>query len=49
MDVAEIINEAIAIYANIATIAVPFAMTFAIGNIIFSTFMKMAFGGRIEF
>lgn len=46
---ADVFRTAMDIYAQIAEVAVPFACTFAIGNIIFSTFMRMAFGGRIEF
>lgn len=29
--------------------AIPYGMAFALGNIVVNTFMRMAFGGRIEF
>lgn len=42
-------KDAIELYAMIVTSALPYAVTFAIGNLIVSTFMRMAFGGKIEF
>lgn len=40
-------EEAIAIYTQIATAAVPFAIAFEICNLIVSTFLRVAFGGRL--
>lgn len=40
--------EAIRLYTQIVEIAIPIAITFEIGNLIVSTFMRMAFGGRVE-
>lgn len=42
-------KDAIELYAMIVTGALPYAVTFAIGNLIVGTFMRMAFGGKIEF
>lgn len=42
-------QEAINLFTMIVESAIPYAITFAIGNLIVSTFMKMAFGGRVEF
>lgn len=42
-------KEAIAIYSEIASYAVPFAVAFEIGNLIVSTFLRVAFGGRLWF
>ena len=42
-------RDAINLYAMIVTAALPYAVTFAIGNLIVGTFMRMAFGGKIEF
>lgn len=42
-------TEIIQIYADVVSVAVPFAIVFAIGNLIVSSFLRMAFGGKIEF
>lgn len=42
-------SNAIALYAEIVTGAIPYGITFALGNMIVGTFMRMAFGGKIEF
>lgn len=42
-------QEAIDIYAKICESALPFAVTFAIGNLIVSSFLRMAFKGKVEF
>ena len=42
-------RDAINLYAMIVTAALHYAVTFAIGNLIVGTFMRMAFGGKIEF
>lgn len=40
--------EAIRLYTLIVEAAIPFAITFALGNLMVNTFMKMAFKGKIE-
>ena len=42
-------TEYISIYAAVVSEAVPFAITFAFGNLIVTSFLKMAFGGKVEF
>lgn len=41
--------EAIDLFAKIVESAIPYGVTFALGQLIVNSFMKMAFGGRIEF
>lgn len=41
--------EAIELFAEIVKAAIPYAVTFALGQMIVNTFMRMAFKGRIEF
>lgn len=40
---------AIQIYTQIAEYAVPFAIAFEVCNLIVSTFLRVAFGGRLWF
>lgn len=40
---------AIAIYVDILQVALPVAIAFEIGNLITSTFLRAAFGGRLWF
>lgn len=42
-------QEAIDLFAQIVTAAIPYGVTFALGQLIVNSFMKMAFGGKIEF
>lgn len=42
-------EAAIEIYTEIAVAAVPFAIAFEICNLIVSTFLRVAFGGRVWF
>ena len=42
-------KDAIELYTMVVTGAIPYAMAFALGNLIVGTFMRMAFGGKIEF
>lgn len=42
-------TEAIAIYTEVITYALPFAIAFEVGNLIVSTFLRAAFGGRLWF
>lgn len=41
--------EAIKLFAMIVEAAIPFGVTFALGQLIVNSFMKMAFGGKVEF
>lgn len=41
-------QEAISIYTMVVEAAIPFAITFAVGNLVVNTFMKMAFKGKVE-
>lgn len=42
-------TEAIAIYTEVITYALPFAIAFEVGNLIVSTFLRAAFGGKLWF
>lgn len=42
-------KEAIDLYAMVVQGAIPYAMAFAIGNLIVVSFLKMAFKGKVEF
>ena len=42
-------QEAINLFAQIVVVAIPYGVTFALGQMIVNSFMKMAFGGKIEF
>lgn len=42
-------QEAIQLFTMVVGDALPYALAFSVGNLIVTTFMKMAFGGRIEF
>lgn len=42
-------QEAINLFALIVEAAIPYGVTFAVGQLIVNSFMKMAFGGRVEF
>ena len=44
-----LMNDAISLYAQIVTGAIPYAVTFAIGDLIVSSFIRMAFGGKVTF
>lgn len=41
--------EAIELFAEIVRAAIPYGVTFALGQMIVNSFMKMAFRGYIEF
>lgn len=41
--------EAISLFTEIVEAAIPYGITFALGQMIVNSFMKMAFGGKIEF
>lgn len=40
-------QDAIEIYTAIVLAAVPFAVTFEVGNLIVGTFLRTAFGGKL--
>lgn len=42
-------TDAIALFTQIVIAAIPYGVTFALGQMIVNTFMSMAFGGRIKF
>jgi hypothetical protein len=42
-------KDAVELYAMVVTGAIPYAIVFALGNLIVGSFMRMAFGGKIEF
>lgn len=42
-------QEAIELFAMIVEGAIPYGVAFALGQLIVNSFMKMAFGGKIEF
>ncbi len=42
-------TEAINLYAMVVEAALPYAVAFAVGNLIVTSFLKMAFKGRVEF
>ena len=41
--------DAIALFTEVVKSAIPYGVTFALGQLVVNTFMKMAFGGRVEF
>ena len=43
------VEVAVDIYTQVAQLALPIAIVFEIGNIMVSTFMRVAFGGRLWF
>lgn len=42
-------QEAIAIYTQVISHALPFAIAFEIGNLLVGTFLRAAFGGKLWF
>lgn len=43
------VDIAVDIYTQVAQCAVPIAIVFELGNIMVSTFLRVAFGGRLWF
>ena len=43
----ELVNFAVESYTEILVMALPIAIVFEVGNLIVSTFMRTAFGGRL--
>lgn len=41
--------EAIELYKMLIEACMPFAVTFALGNLIVTSFLDMAFGGKVKF
>lgn len=41
--------DAIALFTKVVEGAIPYGVTFALGELIVNTFMRMAFGGKISF
>lgn len=42
-------QEAIAIYTEVISYALPFAIAFEVGNLLVGTFLRAAFGGKLWF
>lgn len=42
-------SDAIALFTQITAAAIPYGVAFALGQMVVNTFMRMAFGGKIEF
>lgn len=42
-------SDAIALYTEIVSSAIPYAITFAVGDLIVGSFIRMALGGKISF
>lgn len=42
-------SDAVALYVQVAEIALPIAIVFSVGNLLISTFLTAAFKGRIQF
>lgn len=40
---------ALDLYVQMISAAIPFALVFALGNLIVGTFIRSAFGGKLEF
>lgn len=43
------VDLAVEVMTEVFTLAIPVAIVFEIGNLIVSTFMRVAFGGRLWF
>lgn len=43
------VEMAISLYSELVSYAVPIAIVFELGNLIVSTFLRVAFGGRLWF
>lgn len=41
--------QAIELFTEVCTAAIPYALAFYVGNLIVNTFFRMAFGGKVEF
>lgn len=44
-----VVTDIIALYIDVISEALPFAVVFWMGNLIVSTFLRAAFGGKLEF
>ena len=42
-------QEAINLYLMVVESAIPYAVTFALGNLVVSSLLRMAFKGKVEF
>lgn len=41
-------QEAIDLFAQVVAAAIPYGVTFALGQLVVNSFMKMAFKGKVE-
>lgn len=42
-------RDAIDLFSMVVQSAIPYGVAFALGQLIVDTFMRMAFGGKVEF
>lgn len=42
-------SDAITLYAQVVTGAIPYGIAFALGDMIVNSFMRMALGGKVSF
>lgn len=42
-------SDALELYVSMISAAIPYAVTFEIGNLIVCTFLRVAFGGKLWF
>lgn len=42
-------TDAVKLFSEIVACAIPYGVAFALGDMIVSSFMRMAFGGRVSF
>lgn len=43
------VSDAILLFTEVVKGAIPYGVAFALGQLVVNTFMRMAFGGKIEF
>ena len=44
-----LMSDAIILYTSVMAAAIPYAVSFMVGNMIVSTFLNAAFGGKFSF
>lgn len=45
----DLLGFALGLYTDVVKVAFPFAVAFGVGNLIVSTFLRAAFGGKLKF
>ena len=43
------VSDAILLFTEVVKGAIPYGVVFALGQLVVNTFMRMAFGGKVEF